>query len=131
MARQAKLSNSENNGDDDAFNDMYGSAWVSPDDIKKPFYSRIEAWERQTFNVTGGKGEKDKYVLTLRGLKKKLVLNKTNALNLAIVHGKNPNNWIGKSVLVKTEMTSYAGKPTPGVRIHPVDPNDMNDDITF
>ena len=128
-AKPAKLAKPEEN--DDAFNDMYGSAWVSPDDVKKPFRTTIEDWERQTFNVPGGKGEKDKIVLTLKGVKKKLVLNKTNALSLASKFGKVPANWVGKQVLVKKEMTSYAGKPTPGVRIYPVDPNDMNDDIPY
>jgi hypothetical protein len=34
-------------------------------------------------------------------------------------------------VLVKTEMTQYGGKSMPGVRLYPVDPNDMNDDIPY
>jgi hypothetical protein len=129
MAKQVKLSKSES--DDDAFNDMYGSNWLSPDDIKKPFTTTIEAWERQTFSGPGGK-EKDKVVLTLKEVKKPCVCNKTNVLNLSTEYAKNFDRWIGKPVLVKTEMTSFQGKPTKGVRLYPVDPNDMKgDSITF
>jgi len=106
---------------------MYGSNWSSPDDIKKPFHTVIESWERQTFSAPGG-GEKDKMVLTLKDVKKPVVLNKTNALNLAGAFGKLPDQWIGKPVLVKVEMTSYAGKPVKGIRIYPVDLDDMKDD---
>ena len=132
MAKQAKLSNSGNNGDDGGFDDMYGSNWLSPDDIKKPFRTTIEDWERQTFKGPNGGKEKDKMVLTLKDVKKPAVLNKTNALNLAGKYGKSPNNWVGKPVLVKAEMTSFGGKPVKGVRMYPVDPNDMQgDDIPY
>ena len=130
MAKQAKLSKPE--ASDDAFDDMYGSNWLSPDDIKKPFTTTIETWERQTFTGQGGKGDKDKMVLTLKGVRKSAVLNKTNALAISSVYGKSPDRWIGKPVLVKTEMTSYGGKPVKGVRMYPVDPDDMKgDDVPY
>jgi hypothetical protein len=125
MQKPAKLAKPEEN--DDAFNDMYGSAWTSPDDIRKNFYSTIETQEPQAFD-DGKKGEKTKLVITLKGVKKPFVLNKTNALNLASVYGKVPANWVGKSVLVKKEMTNYQGKPMPCIRIYPHDPNDMGGD---
>jgi hypothetical protein len=125
MAKQAKLAHHE--PDTDAFEDMYGSNWLSPDDIKKAFRTTIEAWERQTFNKGDGK-EKDKMVLTLKGVKKQVVLNKTNALNLATMYGKDPSLWVGKPVLVKVEMTAFQGKPVKGVRLFPVDLDDMGGD---
>lgn len=126
MAKPAKLSKPEASEDD--FNDMYGSNWLSPEDIKKPFTTIIEAWERQTFNGPGGGATKDKVVLTLRNIKKLAVLNKTNALNLATEYGKVYDHWIGKPVLVKVEMTQYQGKPTKGVRMYPVNAEDMKGD---
>jgi hypothetical protein len=125
MAKQIKKP--EVDEDDSDFLDMYSSNWLSPDDIKKPFTTTIESWERQTFKGPNG-GDKDKIVLGLKNVKKLAVLNKTNALNLASEYGKSPNRWIGMQVLVKTEMTSYAGKPTKGVRMYPVDPDDMKGD---
>jgi hypothetical protein len=128
MAKSAKAQISNSTSDDLGFDDMYGSHWLSPDDVRKPFYSSIDEQEKQTFNGQGGQAAKDKIVLTLRGLRKKAVLNKTNALNLAEAWGKNPRAWIGKPVLVKVEMTQYAGKPTKGIRIYPHDPSDMGGD---
>jgi hypothetical protein len=115
--------------DTDAYDDMYGSAWLSADDIKKPFRSVIEGWERSTFKQDGK--NKDKAVLKLKGVKKSCVLNKTNVANLALQYGKDFSRWVGKPVLVKTEMTQYGGKSMPGLRLYPVDPNDMNDDIPY
>jgi hypothetical protein len=130
MTKAAKLSKPEAI-DDDVFSDMYGSNWFGPDDVRKMFTTLIESWERVTFAGIGGKAERDKIVLTLKGVKKPVPLNKTNALNLASAWGKNPNNWVGKRVRVQVELTSYAGKPTKGLRLYPVDPNDMNDSINF
>jgi hypothetical protein len=126
MAKPSKLSKPETS--DDAFEDMYGSNWLAPDDIKKPFYTTIVTWERQTFTGQTGKGDKDKMVLTLKDVKKSAVLNKTNALSLAAAYGKSPDRWIGKPVLVKVEMTSYQGKPVKGIRLYSSDPDDMKGD---
>jgi hypothetical protein len=129
MAKVAKVSKLEES--DGAFEELYGSHWLSPDDIKKPFRTVIESWERQTFSAPGG-GEKDKMVLTLKDVRKRCVVNKTNALSLASAFGKLPNQWVGKPVLVKVEMTSYAGKPVKGVRMYPVDLDDMKgDDVPY
>jgi hypothetical protein len=128
MAKQVKHLEA---ADDGGFDDMYGSNWTSPDDIKRPLTAKIKAQERQTFKGTGG-AEKDKLVLTLEGVKKPVVCNKTNALNLATAFGKVPAHWVGKHVTIKAEMTSYAGKPVKGVRLYPADPDDMQGDkITY
>jgi hypothetical protein len=127
MAKQAKLAKPEEPYDDGGFDDMYGSNWLSPEDIRKPTQTSIEAWERSTFKGPNGK-DKDKIVLTLKGVKKPAVLNKTNATNMADAFGKPPDNWIGKLVLLKVEMTQYGGKPVKGLRLYAVDPNDMQGD---
>jgi hypothetical protein len=127
MAKPAKISKPED--DTNGFDDMYGSKWLSPDDIKKPYRTVIEGWERQTFTGpnSGGK-EVDKVVLKLKDIRKPAVLNKTNAISLATTYGKLCDRWVGKPVIVKCEMTSYAGKPVKGLRMYPVDPNDMGSD---
>jgi hypothetical protein len=129
MAKPAKLSppNSTGSSDDGGYDDMYGSNWLSPDDVKKNFYAISKRQERQTFSQ-GGKGEKDKVVIFFDGIKKGLVLNKTNAGSLASVYGKPPANWVGKRILIKREMTNFQGKPTPCIRIYPADGDDMSGD---
>jgi hypothetical protein len=34
--------------------------------------------------------------------------------------GPNPNNWIGRTIVVSRGMTTYAGKPVPCVVVEPV-----------
>jgi hypothetical protein len=128
MGKPAKSPFQNPQQDEDSFDDMYGSSWLAPEDIKKPFYSSIDAQETQTFNGQGGQPAKSKIVLTLRGIKKKLPLNKTNANNLAGSFTKNPKSWVGKPVLVKVEMTAFQGKPVKGIRIYAHNPDDMGGD---
>jgi hypothetical protein len=93
MAKQAKAAIVSEAPDTDAYDDMYGSAWLSADDIKKPFRTTIEGWERSTFKQDGK--NKDKAVLKLKGVKKSCVLNKTNVANLALQYSKDFDRWVG------------------------------------
>jgi hypothetical protein len=54
------------------------------------------------FKETGGKG---------------LVLNKTNFVTLAAIHGDNSDAWAGKSITIYPDFTSYQGKPIETIRI--------------
>ena len=82
---------------------------------------------KEIFDRPDGRSEA-KVLLHFKAFRKPLPCNKTNALNLASAYGKNPADWVGKPVLVKTEPTSFGGKPTKGVRVYPADPNDMKGD---
>jgi hypothetical protein len=50
-----------------------------------------------------------------------MVVNKTNASNLAEAFGKDFANWPNKPVLVKSEPTTFGGKPMRGLRVYPDD----------
>jgi hypothetical protein len=114
--------------DETAFEDMYGSKYLSASDVKKPTASEIESVGREVFDRPGRTSEA-KATLNLKGFLKPAVLNKTNANALAEAFGKAmARDWPGKPVLVKVEQTSFQGKPTKGVRIYPRDPDDMRGD---
>jgi hypothetical protein len=87
MTKPAKISKPEA-VDDGGFDDMYGSNWLGPDDIKKPFTTVIDSQERHHFPGLNGGKEKDKLALTLRNVRKPLVCNKTNALTLADAYAR-------------------------------------------
>jgi hypothetical protein len=57
---------------------------------------------------------------------KSLVLNKTNANIIATMYGdKNIDTaWIGKKITLHVEMTTFQGKPTPGIRVKMIDENE-------
>src|SRR5262245_13360649 len=46
-----------------------------------------------------------------------LVLNKTNFVTLAAIHGDNSDNWAGKEITIYPDFTSYQGKPIETIRI--------------
>jgi hypothetical protein len=125
------------------FDDMYGSRYLAATDLKKPITTVIDQVEKDYF-AKQGERKKEKAVLHLRGIKKPTVVNKTNALVLAVAFGKDIDDWVGQRVVIRPERTTYGGMPTMGLRIYPADtgeapaPNapkkskrsdDMNDEL--
>jgi hypothetical protein len=64
------------------FDDLYGSQYLAASDVKKPFVTTIETVDKMDF-ARQGEQSKMKAVLILKGVKKPVVCNKTNALNLS------------------------------------------------
>jgi hypothetical protein len=62
----------------------------------------------------------NKLVVTFQGKKKVLVCNKTNANRIAHVHGTNTDNWIGKEIILFTDLVDFQGKTVEAIRIRPV-----------
>jgi hypothetical protein len=106
---------------------MYGTRFLSADDVKKPTRTTIAAVDREIFDRPDGRSDA-KATLTFKDFAKPVVCNKTNAANLANSFGKNFADWVGKPVLVRPEMTSFGGKPVRGLRLYPIDKNDMQGD---
>jgi hypothetical protein len=104
--------------EDSDFDDLYGSQYLAASDVKKPFTTVIKEVDKQDF-ARQGERSKVKVVLHLKGVKKPVILNKTNALNLSEEFGKNFGDWIDKPVRVQAERTSYGGKPVMGLRLYP------------
>jgi hypothetical protein len=105
------------------FDDLYGSNYLAATDLKKPITTVIEQVEQEDFARQGEK-KKMKAVLYLRGLKKPVIVNKTNALTLATAFGKDFDEWIDQRVEIKAEPTTFAGKPTKGIRLYPANGKD-------
>jgi hypothetical protein len=121
--------------DEDVFDDIYGSKYLSVADLKdgEPRFKvgKVTIEELREKNGT----TKRKYVIWFEGVEKGLVINKTNAKKLADAYGKQSAKWIGQLVLLYSEDTTF-GK---GVRVRPLrkpatlaapDP-DLDDAIPF
>jgi hypothetical protein len=102
------------------FDDIYGSQYLAASDLKKPFTTDIEAIDQMDF-ARQGERPKIKVVLHLKGVKKPIIVNKTNALNLSEKFGKNFDDWGGKRVTVKAEPTTFGGKRVQGLRLYPAE----------
>ena len=128
---------------EDDFDAMYGSKYLGVPDLKgqrpRRTIGKVEVAELKEKDGT----TKRKRILYFEGEDKPLVLNKTNAVKLAMAFGKESADWIGARVELYSEMTSL-GKE--GVRLQPLrtvakaapprrsrraDRPDMDDEIPF
>lgn len=97
-------------------------------------------------------GDDNKIVVYFQGKEKGLVLNKTNANNIAIVYGDDTDDWRGGDLVLFPAMVDFQGRTVEAVRVrvpprkaaaqspaappqnggHPNAPhNNMDDEIPF
>jgi hypothetical protein len=100
------------------YDDLYGGRFLSATDIDKPIVATIERIDFEAFEKPG-QPTRTKAVVYVKGGKKGVVINKTNASALAAAFGKAITGWVGKRVTIKAEPTQFAGKPTVGLRLYP------------
>ena len=58
-------------------------------------------------------------IIYFQGKQKGLVLNKTNAKNVAAIYGTNTDGWIGKSITLMSAWVDYQGQTVEAIRIRP------------
>ena len=99
-------------------NETYESKYISAPDIKGREVTitidRVEPAEMQD-------GTK-KLCVYFRGAKKGLLLNKTNAMNIASLYGPETDNWIGQAITIGTSWVDFQGKSTEAIRVRPIQP---------
>ena len=80
-----------------------------------------------------GQNEDKKPVMYFDKVKKGLVLNKTNAVEIGATHGDQMEGWTGKEIELFSMMVPFQGQNVPAVRVRavaeavvaePADPND-------
>ena len=64
-------------------------------------------------------GDDTKPVLYFVGKEKGVVLNKTNATNIAAAYGPETNHWIGQKVILFSAWVDFQGKSVEAIRIRP------------
>lgn len=62
-------------------------------------------------------GDDRKMVVYFRGKEKGLVTNKTNANNIAAIHGDDTDDWIGQQIMLVEAMVDFQGKSVPAIRV--------------
>ncbi|MET4238554.1 hypothetical protein AB7Z32_23950 [Bradyrhizobium sp. 482_C4_N1_1] len=58
-----------------------------------------------------------KLILSLQGKKKQMVLNKTNAMAIAELHGAETNDWYDKVIEIYATEVEFQGKMTDAIRV--------------
>jgi hypothetical protein len=69
-------------------------------------------------------GDDHKPVLFFQGKEKGLVLNKTNANNVALIYGDDTEEWTGKEVILFEATVDFQGRSVPAIRIRSPQPKD-------
>ena len=62
-------------------------------------------------------GQDSKLVLYFQGKEKGMVLNKTNANNIAHLYGEETDDWKGGEITLFEAMVDYQGKTVPAIRV--------------
>lgn len=62
-------------------------------------------------------GDDMKLILYFQGKEKGVVLNKTNANNVAAIYGGETEDWYGKEITLVEAMVDFQGKSVPAIRM--------------
>jgi hypothetical protein len=62
-------------------------------------------------------GNDKKMVLYFQGKDRGVVLNKTNANNIASIYGGETEDWYGQEIVLYEAMVDYQGKSVPAIRM--------------
>ena len=100
-------------------NQAFPSKWLSAPDIgqARPVVTIARVTEESI-----QQGEAAKPVIHFVGKQKGMVLNKTNAMNIATMYGPETDNWIGKSITLYTTFVDFSGRSVLAIRIEPTPP---------
>lgn len=92
--------------------DAYPSKYLKASDLQgRNVTVKIGRVEQEAIN-----GEK-KLILYFQGKNKGMVLNKTNANNVAAIYGGETEDWYGKAIVLVEAMVDYQGQSVPAIRI--------------
>jgi hypothetical protein len=93
---------------------FFPSRFLRADDIKRP----VEATIREVVKEEMNDG-KAKPVVYFRSHEKGWVIGPENFRRIAFITGcPDSDDWPGSRILLKTEPTTFKGKPTRGIRAH-------------
>lgn len=70
-------------------------------------------------------GEDQKPVLYFKGKEKGLVMNKTNANNIAAEYGDDMDDWQGKDIVLFSAWVDFQGKSVEAIRVRKPQPKDQ------
>jgi hypothetical protein len=72
-----------------------------------------------------------KLVVTFKGRKKALVVNRTNYDAVADLHGEETDGWPGKSIELYPSRTSMGGKTMDCIRVRGTSKQTFSDEVPF
>ncbi len=96
---------------------MFPSDFVKADDLNgKDVTKTIKAVTMDELTMAGGRKE-TRPVVRFSDAEKKLVLNKTNAITISKMYGKETDDWVGKQVTMYPTETQFGSETVDCIRI--------------
>ena len=95
---------------------MYPSKWLKASDLQNATIPVVIA--RVVAENVGD--DADKPVVYFHNKDKGLVLNKTNAMSIGVMHGQETEGWVGKTIELFPAVVMYQGQNVPCIRVRPV-----------
>ena len=95
---------------------MYPSKWLKAGDLQGQTIPVVIV--RVVMEDVGD--EAGKPVAYFQGKEKGLVLNKTNAMSIGLVHGQDTDGWVNKTIELFPAVVMYQGQNVPCIRVRPV-----------
>jgi hypothetical protein len=104
-------------GHDMNINEIFPSKYIKSSELKgRSIPVVIERWEIETV------GDQRKMVLYFQGMKKGMICNRTNADRIAHLYGPDNDDWIGREIVLYSELTNYQGRAMDGLRVRAPEP---------
>lgn len=100
------------------YSQQFDSDYLEAAHLDKPTILEIvEVLPRSSKKAKDGKLI-DKPILHFKGVKRGLVLNKTNAKVIALMHGNKMDAWVGKRITIfATTCKAFGNDKTPCIRV--------------
>lgn len=95
------------------FKKYFPTGFIDESDLPEDVTVTVAGVALETLTRPGGDKD-EKVVVTFKGAKKKLVLNKTNATRIAKMYGNDTEQWLGKPVTLYFDPTIKFGRETVG-----------------
>lgn len=107
---------------------MFDSQWVGAWDLAGKDRT-LEISGVKAAQITSQRGTNKKPIVSFKGAKKQLILNKTMMRVVAAMYGFDTAAWIGKPVTLYATTTDVGGKTVDCVRIRPGVPKKKAEDL--
>ncbi len=93
-------------------NDEFPSKYLKASDLKgRNVKVKISHTTREQI------GDDHKLILYFQGTEKGMVLNKTNANNIATIYGEETDDWATQEIVLFEAMVDFQGKTVPAIRV--------------
>ena len=111
--------------------DLFPSKYLRASDLAgKSTVVEISSTSVEDLKTMDGKAN-SKLVVTFKGHKKSLVMNRTNYDAVADLHGEETNDWPGKTIELYPTRTSMGGKTMDCIRVRGTSKQTFSDEVPF